>query len=80
MAKHMHILDLMAGIISPPEPKAHKVSLLYTNGSSSSSSSSSVVRRRRPSSTLSNLNISEVSWPIFIKFYVQHHWGKGKAA
>ena len=66
MAKHMRILDLMAGIISPS--KAHKVSLLYTNGSSSSSSS--VVRRRRPSSTLSNLNISEVSWPIFIKFYV----------
>ena len=30
----------------------------------------SVVRRRRPSSTLSNLNISEVSWPILIRFYV----------
>ena len=30
----------------------------------------SVVVRRRPSSTLSNLNISETSRPILIKFYV----------
>ena len=30
--------------------------------------------------TLSNLNISEASWPILIKFYVYHHWGWGKAA
>ena len=25
--------------------------------------------------TLLNLNISEASWPILIKFYVYHHWG-----
>ena len=24
--------------------------------------------------------ISEASWPILIKFYVKHHWGRGKAA
>ena len=33
----------------------------------------------RPS-TLSNMNISKTSWPIAIKFYMKHHWGRGKAA
>ena len=31
-------------------------------------------------STFSNMNISETSWPIAIKFYLKHHWGGGKAA
>ena len=31
-------------------------------------------------STLSNMNISETSRPIMIKFYLKHHWGWGKAA
>ena len=30
----------------------------------------------RPS-TLSNINISETSWPIIIKFHLEHHWGGG---
>ena len=30
--------------------------------------------------TLSNMNISETSGPIEIKFYLTHHWGGGKAA
>ena len=30
-------------------------------------------------STLSNMNISKTSWPITIKFYLDHHWGGGKA-
>ena len=30
-------------------------------------------------STFSNMNISETSRPIAIKFYVKHHWGGGKA-
>ena len=30
--------------------------------------------------TLSNMNISETSWSILIKFYLKHHWGGGKAA
>ena len=34
-------------------------------------------RRRQP---FSNMNISEASWPITIKFYLKHHWGGGKAA
>ena len=33
----------------------------------------------RPS-THSNMNISETSRPITIKFYLKHHWGGGKAA
>ena len=28
-------------------------------------------------STLSNMNILENSWPIVIKFQLEHHWGKG---
>ena len=30
--------------------------------------------------TLSNMNISQTSKPIAIKFYRKHHWGKEKAA
>ena len=33
--------------------------------------------RRQP---FSNMNISEASRPIAIKFYLKHHWGGGKAA
>ena len=33
----------------------------------------------RPS-TLSNMYISETSWPIVIKFHLEHHWGGGLAA
>ena len=31
-------------------------------------------------STLSNMNISETSRPITIKFYLKHHWDGGKTA
>ena len=31
-------------------------------------------------STLSNMNISETSWPMVIKFHLEHHWGGGLAA
>ena len=30
--------------------------------------------------TLSNMNISAISWPIGMKFYLKHHWGRGKAS
>ena len=30
-------------------------------------------------STLSNMNISEISRPITIKFYLKQYWGGGKA-
>ena len=29
--------------------------------------------------TLSDMNISETSWPIIIKVYLKHHWGGGLA-
>ena len=28
-------------------------------------------------STLSNMNISDTSWPIKIKFHLEHHWDEG---
>ena len=31
-------------------------------------------------STFSNMNISDTSKPIAIKFYLKHHWGGGKAS
>ena len=31
-------------------------------------------------STLSNMNISETSWPIVIKFHLEHHLGVGLTA
>ena len=31
-------------------------------------------------SILSNMNISEIGLSIAIKFYMKHHWGRGKAA
>ena len=30
--------------------------------------------------TLSDMNISETSWPIIIKFHLKYHWGGGFAA
>ena len=57
---------------SSPEPKAHKVSLY--DGIRAG------VRACLRASTLSNMNISETSRPIIIKFYLKHYWGGGKAA
>ena len=30
--------------------------------------------------TLSDMNISETSWPIVIKFHLKHHWDGGLTA
>ena len=35
------------------------------------------VRACAHASTLSNMNISETSWPIIIKFYQEHIWAGG---
>ena len=35
------------------------------------------VRASVRASTLSNINIYEISWPIIIKFHQEHHWGGG---
>ena len=56
---------LLLSVFSSPEP----------NGLEPASVRESV----RPS-TLSNMNISETSWPIVIKFHQKHHWGGGLAA
>ena len=58
---------------SSPEPKAKGELIVY---------SCSGVRPsvRRTSSTISNSNISATSGPIVTKFYLNHHWGGGKAA
>ena len=63
-------------LFSSPEPKAHKVSLLDGTRAGVHASVRACVR----ASTLSNMNISETSRPITIKFYLKHHWGWGKAA
>ena len=39
---------------------------------------SGVRRRRCRCPPFSNMNISEASKPIAIKFYLKHHWGGGK--
>ena len=33
-----------------------------------------------PVSTFSNINISETSWQVVIKFNLEHHWGGGLAS
>ena len=61
-------------IISSPEPKAQGELIVYQSS-------------RRMSVCLSvclwtflNSNISATSGPIITKFYLNHHWGGGKAA
>ena len=55
---------------SSPEPKAQGELIVWD---------SSRCPSLRPS-TLSNMNISETSWPIIIKFHQEHHWGGGLTA
>ena len=38
------------------------------------------IRASVRASTLSNMNISETSWPIIIKFHQKHHCGGGLIA
>ena len=38
------------------------------------------VRPSMRASTLSNMNIPKTSRSITTKFYLKHHWGRGKAA
>ena len=54
-------------ILSSPEPKAQGELIVWDSS-------------RRPSVTLSNMNISETSWPIIIKFHQEHYWGGGLTA
>ena len=57
-------------IISSSEPKSQGELIVWDSS-------------QRPSvraSALSNMNISETSWPIVMKFHLEHHWGGGLAA
>ena len=64
------LLSVCVIIISSPEPKSQGELIGWESSG-------------RPSvrlSTLSNRNISEISWLIVIKFHQKHHWGGGLAA
>ena len=65
-------------IFSSPEPKAHGELIVYQSSRRPSVRPS--VRLCVCASTLLNINISETSGPIATKFYLKHHWGRGKAA
>ena len=63
----IELLKMIFRIFSSPEPKAQGELIVWDLS-------------RRPSvcaSTLSNMNISETSWPIIIKFHQEHHWSGG---
>ena len=57
--------------ISSPEPKAQGELIVWD---------SSRPPCVRPSVHTFNINISETSWPIIIKFHQKHHWGGGLTA
>ena len=61
-------------IFSTPEPKAQGELIVWDSSRRPS------VRASVRASTLSNMNISETSWPILIKFHLEHDWGGGLAA
>ena len=65
-------------IFSSPQPKAQG-ELIVLDSSRRPCVRPCVRACVRPS-TLSNMNISETSWPIVIKFHQKHHWGGGLAA
>ena len=56
-------------VVSSPEPKAQGEPIVWDSSRRPS------VRASVRSSTLSNMNISETSRPIVIKFHLEHHWG-----
>ena len=74
VTKTTNTVCLLARFISSPEPKAQGELIVWD-----SSRRPSVCASVHPS-TLSNMNISETSWPIIIKFHQEHHWGGGLTA
>ena len=61
-------------LFSSPEPKAQGELIVWDPSRRPS------VRASVRASTLSNMNISETSWPIVIKFHLEHHRGSGLTA
>ena len=70
LTRIMDSFFLLTTVFSSPEQKAQGELIVWD-----SSRRLSV----RPS-TLSNMNISETSWPIIIKFHQEHHKGGGLTA
>ena len=60
---------------SSPEPKAQSELIVWDSSRHTSVRAS--VRLSVRASTLSNINISETSLPIIIKFHQEYHWGGG---
>ena len=71
---HLHGKLFEKLIFSSPEPKAQG-ELIGWDWSGHPS-----IRLSVHLSTLSNMNISEISWLIVIKFHQKHHWGRGLTA
>ena len=62
---------LVLSIFSSPEPKAEGELIGWESSGRPS------VHLSIRLSTVSNMNISEISWLIVIKFHQKHHWGWG---
>ena len=56
-------------LFSSPEPKAQGELIVWY-----SSLHPSVLECVRPCIHTFNMNISETSWQIFIKYHLEHHW------
>ena len=69
---YIHVFEML--LFSSPEPKAHGELIVYQ------SSRRLCICLYVCKSTLSNMIISETSWPIATKFNLKQHWGGGKAA
>ena len=54
-------------LVSSPEPKAQGELIVWDSS-------------RRPCVHTLNMNISETSWPIIIKFHQEQYWGGGLTA
>ena len=64
----------MTCLFSLSEPKAQGELIVWD------SSRRPCVRPSVRPSTLSNIYVSETSWPIIIKFHQEHYWGGGLTA
>ena len=71
---HKKLVNLMNFIFSSPEPKAQGELIVYQSSLRLSVCLAVCLW------TFSNSNISATSGPIITKFYLNHHWGGGKAA
>ena len=68
------LFNTNCSIFSSPEPKAQGELIVWDSSRRPS------VRACVRASSISNMSISETSWPIIIKFHQEHHWGGGLTA